>query len=107
MSFLDEWDKIENRILEENPQTIDNLIELFFKMYESDEGINLDDFMFAVESIELEAVDTNNRYKVYHYLRDFLENRVSKIESQKGIKSALTKYPNFQKSEAYIMWNNL
>lgn len=57
MSILDEMDRIEGQILEENPQTIEDLVELFLRMYESDEGIDLGDFVFTIEGMQLKAID--------------------------------------------------
>ena len=106
---IHEIQKIKNQILTEKPNNIKDFVELFFRIYENDENVNLNNFISVIRELKLKVFIVNIGYEVDDSgLKTLLERRVSKIreeknlfESKKQFENAGLKHPKFPFSDEY------
>lgn len=100
---MHETQKIKDRILAEKPINVADFVEMFLRMYETDETVDLGNFISVIRELNLKVIIANIKYEVDKSgLKTLLERRIPEIDFRRDIERASSKYPDFPQSEGYI-----
>ncbi len=87
----------------EKPTNVGDFVNLFLRMYESDEITSLDNYISVIREMRLQVLVVGVRHEVDRSgLKTLLERRIPDIDFERDFRRAEQKYPEFPQSQEYI-----